>query len=404
MVRKIAFISEYYSSGMGYTENCLPLALKKIGYDVRVFSSTLNVYSLSSNYSKFYETFLGPREIREGIYEDNGIKVIRMPYINLNGYIDIPIINKYLKAFKPDIIQLNSPSSLVGLRTVLGSHKAKYFTECHQHLSVAKPLRYYKKCGPHKYVLYFMTRTLIGKYIAQKTICCFSIAPDCSEVAESHYGVPKSKIVYIPLGTDIDKFHPARNIEEYKKRQHLRISMGVDDSAILIIYTGRLSHSKNPIILANAIQILRAEGEKVFGLFIGDGELKQEIMEKDSCKVIPFQRYNDLPEYYRAADIAIWPREESMSMLDALASGLPLIVSDRMGDPERVKDCGIQFKYDDINSLIESIRLLLDREVRETYKRNARRKAEDNYSWEIIARKRAAYYEQALYNEINSGV
>ena len=397
MARKIAFISDYYSCGMGYTENCLPLALKKIGYDVQVFSSTLNVYSQSSNYLKCYAAFIGPPETKEGIYEDNGIKVIRLPYIKLNRYIDIPLINKALKAFRPDIIQINSAASLVGLRVILGNHKAKYFTECHQHLSVARPIDYYKIYKPHKYIWYYMTRTLIGKYIAQKTSYCFSIAPDCSKVAEYHYGVPKRKIIYIPLGTDINKFHPARNIEEYEKRRALRVNMGIDDNSILIIYTGRLSHSKNPLILANAIEILRAEGKKVFGLFIGDGEEKREIMEKNGCIVIPFQRYNNLPEYYRAADIAVWPREESMSMLDALASGLPLIVSDRMGDPERVKDCGIQFKHDDINSLIESIKLLMDRELRETYKRNARRRAEDNYSWEIIARKRAGYYEKAIY-------
>ena len=47
--------------------------------------------------------------------------------------------------------------------------------------------------------------------------------------------------------------------------------------------------------------------------------------------------HRQLSAHYRAADIGIWPRQESMSMIDAASSGVPLIVSDKIGEPERVE-------------------------------------------------------------------
>ena len=43
-----------------------------------------------------------------------------------------------------------------------------------------------------------------------------------------------------------------------------------------------------------------------------------------------FVPFPELPKYYQAADVAIWPAQESTSQLDAVASGLNLILTDNI--------------------------------------------------------------------------
>jgi glycosyltransferase involved in cell wall biosynthesis len=85
-----------------------------------------------------------------------------------------------------------------------------------------------------------------------------------------------------------------------------------------------------------------------------------------------------------------------MSMLDAMATGLPIIVSDKMGDVDRIKDCGLTYIEGDLNSLKERIKKLFDNNIRIQLGKYARKKAQNVYSWDIIANKLLNYYLHEL--------
>ena len=145
--------------------------------------------------------------------------------------------------------------------------------------------------------------------------------------------MPRSKLKLLLLGTDTDLFHPAETDAERASRRAVRASLGFLADDTVSAYTGRFTRAMNPCLLAQAIHALNARDPQFKGLFIGDGAEGESIVATPGCKRLPFMRHNTLSEQYRAADIAVWPRRESMSMLDAAASGLPVVVSDKIGDP-----------------------------------------------------------------------
>jgi glycosyltransferase involved in cell wall biosynthesis len=210
------------------------------------------------------------------------------------------------------------------------------------------------------------------------------------------YGVPKSKVRLLSLGTDTALFHPAEDESSRAARAALRHTLGFDDDDIVCVYTGRFSKDKNPLLLAKAIDALARVDPRFKGLFIGDGEQKDDILACRNCRTLSFMKHSDLAAHYRACDIAIWPFQESMSMLDAAASGLPLVTSDTMGESQRVNGNGRQYRQASIESMQETLRGLADPAVRQLLGRSGRRKMVDGFSWERFARAVEADYYEAL--------
>ena len=60
-----------------------------------------------------------------------------------------------------------------------------------------------------------------------------------------------------------------------------------------------------------------------------------------SMSVNPFIALSELPRFFRSADIGIWPTQEFMSMLDAAACGLPIVVNDTLKAVERIEGNGL---------------------------------------------------------------
>ena len=129
-----------------------------------------------------------------------------------------------------------------------------------------------------------------------------------------------------PLGVDTDLFFPAKTDVEIASRQELRSRFGFEHRDIVCVYSGRFTLDKKPLILARAIDRLYEMGEPFRGLFVGNGVQTEEILQCRGCTVHPFVRVTELPAYFRCADVGVWPTQESMSMLDAAACGLPIVV------------------------------------------------------------------------------
>lgn len=172
--------------------------------------------------------------------------------------------------------------------------------------------------------------------------------------------------------------------------------MGITKDDLLCIYTGRFTESKNPLCLAQAIDKLVESGEKIKAIFLGNGPQLDQIEMMKGCIVHDFVPYLDLPLFYFMADIGVWPREESTSMLDALACGLPLIISDKVQAIERIEGNGLMYKENDYIDLSRMILMLKDNELRKKYSLNGVKKIIDNYSWLKIAQERIDDYNSFI--------
>jgi glycosyltransferase involved in cell wall biosynthesis len=395
---KVAIVSGFYSEGMGYSENGLSKALAKLGHEVHVVTSTYNVYGSEPLYDATYRGFLGPPTTAAGTRVIDGYTVHRLEAGLLSGYVNIRRLNAKVRELAPDIVHSLEVASLqtFKLAALRPFARFKLFTETHQTFSVMRPYMLHNNGDHLKRAIYRLTRT-VPSYLASLSIeACYAVAPVCYEVARRFYGVPASKLKLLSLGADTDTFHPVETQEDDESRRTLRRHLGYSDGDIVCVYTGRFTKDKNPLALAQAIDALARTDARYRALFIGDGEQKPEIAACLNTTVLPFMRHADLAPYYRAADLAVWPRQETISMIDAAASGVPMVVSNRIGEPGRVTGNGKMYEENDVADLAAVIRSFESPDERRACGAVGRQKMLDGFSWNSFARTIEADFAASL--------
>ncbi len=391
---KIVFVSAFFSEGMGYCENCMPKAMAALGHEVHLITSNLNVYGNLSIYDKTYKSFLGPADKGIGRFDIDGYTVHRLQSKLIFGYVHYKGLPGKIRELSPDIVHSFAIESIQTfiLAAVKPFLKFRLFAETHQHLSIVKP--FLKNPEGHflKILIYKLSRTLPVFLASLEVEKCYAISPDCALVANKYYGVPNKKIFLQPIGTDTDLFRPAETEFELSVRLKMRRELGYSDNEIVCVYTGRFSEDKNPLMLAKAIKHLASANLPFHGLFIGDGSQIKEIQDYPNVRVLPFMKHKDLADYYRLADIAVWPTQESMSMLDAASSGLPLIVSDKIGEIDRIKNNGKTYIENNEEDLSKVLSSFINKDVRIKFGTIGREKMVSQYSWVKIARQFVSDY------------
>jgi sugar transferase (PEP-CTERM/EpsH1 system associated) len=157
-------------------------------------------------------------------------------------------------------------------------------------------------------------------------------------------GVSPERVHYIPNGVDAVRFTNATAAPRIS-----RADIGLD-GRFLVGTVGRMADVKNQTDLVDAFIALllrRADLRSRTGLvLVGDGPLRAACMEKlkaaafDRAAWIPGER-DDIPEIMRLLDVFVLPSlAEGMSntILEAMASGLPVIATDVGGNRELVQN------------------------------------------------------------------
>jgi glycosyltransferase involved in cell wall biosynthesis len=138
--------------------------------------------------------------------------------------------------------------------------------------------------------------------------------------------------------TDLKKYHqltPGQNQKMDKIRQNLKLK-----NKFVILFYGQLIYRKGVDILLQAAQTLKKSGYEPVVLIIGSGPLKTELqklasqLRLENVVFIDDPGDAEMPIYYHLAHAFILPsREEVWGLVvnQAMASGLPVVVSDRVG-------------------------------------------------------------------------
>lgn len=398
---RVTLLSEVFARNMGYLENFLPKYFARLGAEVHVVSTDLPAYHQMSERERkeAYTGFADAADLVPGAVESiQGFTLHVLGHEKALGYMRMAGLKKKLRSIGPDIVQTQHVIGWIPLQAALAKPALGYklFTGSHYHASVF-PLANKRVPPWDKELLYCrVTRSLPGWLVGLFTEKCYAITPDCADVAGRFFGVPRSKIDICPLGVDTELFRPVANQEERQQRLDMRRSLGFSESDIVCIYTGRLGEDKNPLLLAKAVAHLTAAGEPFRGLFVGNGVQAGAIQSSPGCSVHPFVPVHELGDLYRTADIGVWPTQESTSMLDAAACGLPIVANDTMTAPERLEGSGLAYKLNDADALIRTLLKLRDRETRERLGACGVQKMARDFSWESIARRRLWDYEATL--------
>ncbi|HRJ40481.1 MAG: glycosyltransferase family 4 protein [Caldilineaceae bacterium] len=393
---KIALISDWYAESMGYAENFLPKALASLGAEVHLIAGNVQPYFDSPTYATTYEPFIGPGIVSCGTKEIDGYTLHRLPHSYWRGRLRINDLRRTLSDMRPDIVQTFDAFTLSTLESALYRNLVGYklFLESHMHASVFGADQRRASIGKRlKWMAYAKS---VGRAISLLSEKCYPISTDSAEIAIEFYGIQPGKIEVCSLGVDTDLFRLPTAEEQDGACQTFRKQLGIPEDALLCVYTGRFSSDKNPLCLAQAVDLLAQDGVAVWSLFVGAGDQKDAIQNLRQCVVQNFVPATQLPEVYWAGDIGVWPRQESTSQLDAAASGLPLVVSDQIHVPERIEGNGLVYIENDPASLAQQIRKLLQPEVRQAMGAVGAQKVHTQFSWKAIARLRLQDYAAAL--------
>lgn len=397
---KIVLLVEMFSRHMGYLENTLPKYLSRLGADVHLVTTGLQPYYYMKGSKQTYQDFIGDSEaLTPGASEQlDGFTLHVLGHHKVLGYVRMLGLKKKLQDLRPDIVQTEAAIGWIPLDAALFKVELGYklFTGSHYHASVF-PLanRRHHLWDPER-LRVIILRSLPGRIISQFTSKCYPTSVDCAEVAVRFFGVQQRKIDICPLGVDLDLFQPIQNEKDVRARRELRDQFGFAEHEIVCVYTGRFSQAKNPLLLAKAIDRLAMMGEPYRGLFIGNGDQGDAIRQHHNCSVHSFIDFRDLPPFFRASDVGVWPTQESMSMLDAAACGLPIVVNDTLDAKERIEGNGLSYRLNDCEDLVKVLISLRAPERRRELGQCGAEKIRREFGWDSIAKFRLSGYDAAL--------
>lgn len=395
---RIALVHPIFAQNMGYANTIIPRILARYGAEVHYITTNLPLYSELKNQKETYGKFIKPiGEVGDTLHVD-GYDVHVLDHRYGFGGIRYRGLAKKIASIQPDIVQTFNHTSIYSLELAFLKLRRSFafLTGNHTTASVYPLAQRKSHWWTPARIKEFFLRGLPGRIISSQIELCHGATDDCSDVAERFFGVPRSKISTIPLGVDTDVFHPSADASEAEASRAMRRALGLGDDEIMCVYTGRFSDGKNPLLLARAVEALRRAGHPYRSVFFGEGSQRDALAACEGSIVHAFVPYTELGTLYRAADIGVWPTQESTSMIDAAACGLPTIVNDTIVAIERIEGNGITYRLNDQADLERALLELRPPERRAELGAYGARKMKGEYSWETLVARRVRDYRAAL--------
>ena len=201
-------------------------------------------------------------------------------------------------------------------------------------------------------------------------------------------GFDPEKLKIFPRGLDTELFNPARRDPAFWEKYG-----AATNGEVRLLYVGRISREKDLDVLANAYRRLREEGLSVQLFVVGHGPYSQALSETLPDAVFTgYLTGLELATAYASADVFAFPSTTDTFgnvIIEAQASGVPVVVSDSGGPKELVDDKtnGLVTKSHDVEDFTRAIRaLIVDPALRERMGGCARQSVID-LSWPNAFRK-----------------
>lgn len=212
-------------------------------------------------------------------------------------------------------------------------------------------------------------------------------------------GVDDERMVFVPNGVDTDRFGPVGPNE----RQSIRRRLGLPEGKIAI-FSGRLEPEKRvDQLIAIWPQVREVEPSATL-LVLGGGSQAINLQERAGEGVVFLGQVEDVCRYLQAADIFVLPSVAeglSVAMLEALATGLPLIVTQVGGATDVIEHGknGWLIPPEDPQALFIALKYLFgDVTLRRELGRQGRKTVEQEYALPRLAQKLQQMYCELAEN------
>lgn len=260
-----------------------------------------------------------------------GISFVRA-YIQMNA-----LIQKYSFAW----IHCHSP---------IGGALARVAAHCAgiPVIYTAHGFHFYKGASVKNWILYYPAEKLLSYW----TNVLVTINQEDFRFARQH--LRAGKTCYIPgIGIDVKRFEKSAGMDQHRtyrrridKEQDGRAAFyrkyHIPMNAVILLSVGELNKGKNHQLVIRALSELKRQD--IYYLICGQGAWKQKLQDYadrlgvgDRVRMPGYQE--NMPWIYRHADIFVFPSmREGMpvALMEAMASGMPCIVSDVRGSRELI--------------------------------------------------------------------
>lgn len=228
--------------------------------------------------------------------------------------------------------------------------------------------------------------------------CAAIIAPSRAVKRELLTAHPPVAVSVIPSGIDLKKFAP-----DSRRRQIFRRQLGLKSNEVALLCVARLAFEKNVDFLLTALApLLKARaGVKLF--LVGDGlarpMLKNAARGLDIKGQVLFPgavEYENLPDWYRAADVFVYPslfETQGLALIEAMAAGLPVVA--RSSETTReilAQGSGLVVEPNNASAFAQTVTRALDDKALKRQLSQHTRRAARAYDLKNVARRHATLY------------
>lgn len=250
-------------------------------------------------------------------------------------------IKRLIKDRKYSFIHTHTPIASAIVRIAAHKMKTKVIYTAHGF--------HFYKCAPIKNWIIFYP---LEKYLSKYTDILITINKEDYSIAAGKFKAKKT--AYVPgVGINVESFEKSSFSRAEKRKE-----IGVPSDAKLLISVGELSVRKNHKTVVSALQKLSNE---YWYVIVGRGDLEDELKSLDNTGRLKLLGYrNDIAELLHASDLFVFPSIQEglpVSLMEAMASGLPVVCSDIRGNDDLVDDGYGGFLCDcrDVNRYVEAI-------------------------------------------------
>lgn len=336
--------------------------LQQLGVEVHVAANFVQGNSTSKTKIDTFKAKL--RELNIPSFQIDFTRNMFLAHQHIQAYLQL---YKLAKKEKYDFIHCHSPIGGVIGRLV------------GRHLNIpviytAHGFHFYKNSSKLSWVIYYPIERFLSRYT-------HTLVTINQEDYERASGFSAENCAYIPgIGIDLDKFK-----KQPEKNQAVREEfLNSPDEDFLILSVGELNKNKNHQVVIKALSLIN--NPKIHYVLCGQGDLKDELEAQaidaglqDNVKFLGFRE--DIQDIYSVADLFVFPSYREglpVSLMEAMASGLPVVCSNIRGNVDLINDHQGGFLVDpsDEVSLKDAIiRLYNDSELR---------KQQTNYNDSVI--------------------
>lgn len=387
----IVQIEDFFHPDAGYQMNILSKYLTRFGHKVTIFTAEMDIFP------EKLTAFFG----RDGIEEkdrryeaQNGVTIIRLPaktYLSGRAILASGWIKALQKA-NPDVLFIHDNDTFTGLWATWNHKKFDCPLVLDSHmLEMASENRL-------RNLFRLFYRTFITPIIKREKLPVIRTQDD--PFVEKCLGIPLTQAPWISFGSDTLLFHPAAAVKAAFRKEH-----GISRDAFVVLYAGKMDESKGGRLLAElTAKTLQTDREVVY-LIVGNtaGDYGREVeaaFTKSPYRVLrfPTQKYADLAPFFQCADLALFPRQCSLSFYDVQACGLPVLFEDNNINIDRCSHGnGWTFRAESCEDFAAQLERIVNLPAEEFAAVSARALAfiRENYDYEAKARE----YEQILLTQ-----